>query len=274
MMKVLLLLSYFFSSAVFAWGTIGHRVIGEIAMQQLTPKAKKQVLQLLDGQDLAMVSNYADFVKSDKEFDRYNTWHYLNSPEGKSYLESDKNKSGDVVQGIIYFEDILRNNASKPEEKQFALKFIAHLVGDAHQPMHAGFPNDKGGNDISLNWFGQDRNLHWLWDEGMIDMQQLSYSEYVKFINFASAKQISGWQDSDYLDWVGESRSHLKDAYAKVSSGKYWEYKYNYQFIEIVNSRLLAAGVRLGHLLNSVFERQPMSKKMLEARTKIRATMK
>lgn len=274
-MKIALTLSLLLlSSSLLAWGQIGHRVIGEIAMQHLTPKAKKQVLQLLEGRDLAMVSNYSDFVKSDNQFDRYGSWHYLNAPEGKTYLESDKNKSGDVVQGIIHFEDILRNNQSKPDEKVFALKFLTHLVGDAHQPFHAGYPNDRGGNDVSFNWFGQDKNLHWLWDEGLIDMQQLSYTEYVKFIHFVDKNQSSKLIDSSYLDWVTESRSYIKDAYAKVSTGKYWEYKYSYQFIDIVNARLVAGGIRLADLLNSIFERRAMSKKMIEARQQIKASIK
>lgn len=262
------------STSLFAWGSTGHRVVGEIAMKYLGPKAKKQVAQLLEGKDLAMVSNYADFVKSDKAFSSYDSWHYLNAPEGKNYLQSEKNKKGDVVQGIIYFEDILRNNASKSEDKQFALKFITHLVADAHQPLHAGYPQDRGGNDVNLNWFGQEKNLHWLWDEGMIDMQQLSYTEYVKFINFTNKKEIATLHDSSYLDWVNESRSYLKEANTALSSGKYWEYKYSYQFIGVVNSRLLSAGIRLAGLLNDIFDRRPMTKKMIEARHQIKESMK
>ncbi|MCK5882872.1 MAG: S1/P1 nuclease [Bacteriovoracaceae bacterium] len=275
-MKLILLsiFSLLISSAAFGWGQIGHRVIGEVAMKHLNKNARKQVRRILEGRDLAIASTYADFVKSDKAYRKYNSWHYLNAPKGQSYMDSTKSKKGDVVQGIIYFEDILRNKKTSAANQKLALRYLSHLVGDVHQPLHAGYPSDRGGNHVDLTWFEKDTNIHWVWDEGMIDMLQLSYTEYVKHFYFPTKKEIKIWRKSSYVEWVNESRSYMDAAYKAVGSGKYWEYKYQYQFRDIVAGRLIRAGVRLGHMLNQIFDRRPISKHMLKDRAAIKASMK
>ena len=55
--------------------------------------------------------------------------------------------------------DILASNA--PEEKRLtALKYVVHLVADVHQPLHAGYGEDRGGNTYQLQAFMRGSNLH------------------------------------------------------------------------------------------------------------------
>ena len=52
----------------FGWGVLGHRIVGQIAGSYLTPKARIEVQKILGNESIAMVSNWADFIKSDSEY--------------------------------------------------------------------------------------------------------------------------------------------------------------------------------------------------------------
>ncbi|MDZ7614879.1 MAG: S1/P1 nuclease [Flavobacteriaceae bacterium] len=165
------------------WGATGHRVIGEIAEVHLTKKAKKKVTELLRGHGLAFVSTYGDDIKSDKRYDKYDTWHYVNYPFDKSYQESDKNPKGDIIMGIDTCIKKLKKKDTSPEDQEFYLKFLIHLIGDLHQPLHVAQADDKGGNDLQVRWFNDGSNLHRVWDSNMIDSYKMSYTEMAENIS-------------------------------------------------------------------------------------------
>ena len=76
--------------AVF-WGKNGHRATGQIAEKHLTKKAKRNIDKILKGQSLAFVSTYADEIKSDKKFNKYYSWHYINMDLEQTYEQAKKN---------------------------------------------------------------------------------------------------------------------------------------------------------------------------------------
>ena len=71
----------------------------------------------------------------------------------------------------------LRTPTASLADKQLALRFVVHLVGDLHQPLHVGKCCDKGGNDVKVTWFGKPTNLHAVWDLALVDDEQLSFTE-------------------------------------------------------------------------------------------------
>ena len=83
-LNIAILLICLSSSELHAWGQYGHRIIGEMASNMLSPKTKEKVEAVLNDYSVAMVANWADFVKSDNAYDRYNTWHYVNLDDGLS----------------------------------------------------------------------------------------------------------------------------------------------------------------------------------------------
>ena len=121
------------------------------------------------------MSNWADEIKSDPNWEIANDWHWCTIPDGKLY-EKDKH-SGKAVEKVNDFISVLKNKKSTKEDRQIALKFLIHLIGDLHQPMHVGNGIDRGGNDIKLKWFNAPTNLHRIWDSDLINLQELSYSE-------------------------------------------------------------------------------------------------
>ena len=91
--------SFAFTPKEPQWGPTGHRTIGEIASDHLSNRARKKIEMLLDGHSLAYVSTFGDEIKSDKRYDKYYTWHYVNFPIGSRYEDSKKEEKGDIMTG-------------------------------------------------------------------------------------------------------------------------------------------------------------------------------
>ena len=235
------------------WGSTGHRTIGEIAEKHLSSKAKKQINLLLNHQGLAITSTYGDDIKSDDRYDKYYSWHYVNFPFDKKYEESKKNKGGDIVMGIEHCIKILKDPLAKKDDKVFYLKFLIHLIGDLHQPLHVGRSQDKGGNDIKLLWHYKKTNLHRVWDSDMIEFYNMSYTELASNTEQLSKAQIKNIESGSILDWTYESQALAKKVYASAKMDDKLSYRYSYDHFPLVRSQLQKSGIRLAKILNDIF---------------------
>ena len=235
------------------WGPTGHRAVGEIAEKHLSRKARKNIEKLLDGQSLAFISTYGDEIKSDPAYDKYYTWHFVNFPFGVKYEESEKSEEGDIVMGIKHCIEILKDPESSKEEKVFSLKFLTHLVGDLHQPLHVGKAEDKGGNDIKVKWHYRNSNLHRVWDSEMIESWNMSYTELAENTKTLSREQINQLQQGSVLDWTYESQELAKTIYRSAEQEEKLGYKYSYEHFGTVLTQLQKSGIRLAKILNEVF---------------------
>ena len=233
----------------FSWGATGHRVVGQVAMNHMSKKANKNVLAALGKEDVAMVSNWMDFIKSESDKRHMNAWHYCSIPDSGHYEGAPE--EGDVNKMINQFVEELKTKNFSVDE-QFALKSLIHLVGDVHQPLHVGNGTDRGGNDVKLKFFYSKSNLHRVWDSGMIDKQQLSYTEYAKWIDVTTPDEVEKWQSATVMNWMEESVSYRESIY-DIPEDKNLSYKYVHDHIHQVNLRLLKAGVRLAGILNEIY---------------------
>jgi hypothetical protein len=241
------------------WGQTGHRIIGEIAESYLTKKARKAIREILGSETLAMASNWADFVKSDSSFNYLSTWHYINVKQGLSKTEFNthlqKDTSADAWTQMNFLINELKNKQLAPDTKKLYLRMLIHICGDIHQPLHVGQFEDRGGNSIRVQWFGENTNLHSLWDEKLINFQQLSYTEFARSINHTGKALRKQWQAQPMQEWFYESYQLAEKVYGSITQPEpKLGYRYNYDFIETVNTQLLKGGVRLAGLLNAVFK--------------------
>ncbi|MDX1315298.1 MAG: S1/P1 nuclease [Eudoraea sp.] len=236
------------------WGKTGHRVVGEVAQKYLTGKAKRKIRKLLKGQTLAEVSVYADDIKSDRAYDQFMTWHYVNFEPDQEYGDAEPNPNGDVVMGILRCKAILEDESRSEEDRIFYLKMLVHLVGDLHQPMHAGRAGDRGGNDIQIQWFGSGSNLHRLWDTNMINNFGMSYTELTNKVDKLNRKERLALAQGDVYSWVEESQDIANELYDSVEVGEKLGYSYSYKYWPIVEQQLLKGGVRLAEVLNDIFD--------------------
>ncbi len=257
--KLLLLIPFLFfmkssSDEDVFWGKNGHRATGKIAEKHLTRKAKKCIDKILKGQSLAFVSTYADEIKSDKNFNKYYSWHYVNMDLDETYEEAEKNPKGDLVTGINTCIKVLKDKKSTEEEKNFHLKMLVHFVGDLHQPLHIGRKEDKGANDIQVQWFGKGTNLHSVWDSKLIDDWEMSYIELADNADDLSKKQIQAIEKGTVVEWVNEVHKLTNKVYNSVKKGENLRYKYSYNHFGTVRSQLQRGGIRLAKILNEIYD--------------------
>lgn len=254
MKKILLsfTLVAFIAGQAFSWGQTGHRVVGYIAQQHLDAKAQKKLMEILQGNSLAEVSTWMDEIKSDSTYDNTHDWHWVTIPDGTSYAASDKNPHGDVIEKINEIVAALKKGGLPAEKEREYVKFLVHLVGDVHQPLHVGTGNDRGGNSVKVKWFGHYSNLHRVWDSDMIDSKQLSFRELADFCGPVTDSQIKQWQSTSVEEWAKESMSYRPQVYDIPASGRLG-YEYMYKNFGTVEHRLLQAGIRLAGLLNAIY---------------------
>lgn len=235
------------------WSQTGHRVIGDVAQAHLTGKTKKAISKLLGGQSLAAISNFGDEIKADTMYRKYSAWHYVNIPKGKKYSEVEPSKYGDLVIGVNSCIAKVKNENNSKEERAFYLKMLVHLIGDLHQPMHVGRLEDKGGNDIQVQWFNEGSNLHRIWDSNLIEQNGMSFTEMSASLPFLTKKQKTEIQDGALLDWVEESHLLADELYGSVEMGEKIYYRYGYVWWPTVEKQLQKGGLRLAKVLNDLF---------------------
>jgi hypothetical protein len=240
------------------WGQLGHRIVGEIAEDYLTPKAKAEIKKILGDESMAIASTWADFVKSDTAYKYLNTWHYIDFPKGLTYdqmkEELKKDTAKDAYTAINFLTKELKKKNLPQDKKKTYLRLLIHIVGDVHQPLHVSPEGDQGGNDIKVQWFGQSSNLHRVWDEQLIDDQKLSYTEYAAAINHTTAAQRKAWQSQPLSLWLYESYVIAEDLHNELKENNpKLSYRYNYDHIQTLNQQLLKGGVRLAGLLNTIY---------------------
>ena len=259
-------------SPALAWGKTGHRVVAAIADTQLSGLARAQVEQILGpGESLDEAANWPDEMRSAPGAFWQKTatpWHYV-TLNGIIYDHAPT--EGDALEALTHFRSVLRDPKASLADKQMALRFIVHLVGDLHQPLHNGKCCDKGGNDVKVNWFGKPTNLHAVWDSQLVDEEQLSFTELAaKLERHISHDDVIKWWDINPRDWTSESaeiRDTLYPLPAKPKPGQKLKkgekllpdlsYPYVYKFTPVMERRLSQGGVRLAAYLNALFA-QPL----------------
>lgn len=240
-----------------AWGMLGHRIIGEIADQHLTTKARTEIRKILGNESLAMASNWADLVKSNKSYDSLYSWHFINLPSGldstQIYIKIKKDTAVNLYSKLQLIIQELKTKRLSNEKRVMYLRLLIHFVGDAHQPMHTARPEDRGGNDIKLYWFNAPTNLHQIWDKHLIEYQQLSYTEHSRSINFTSSTQRRKWQAQPVHQWLTESYLIAEKLYQEIEPKQKLSYNYNFNHVDLMNQQLLKGGIRLAGILNQIF---------------------
>ena len=243
------------SVILISWGFKGHRAIATIAQKHLTSNTAYVVSAYLKGESMADVATWADE-------NRTNTtapWHFLNLPLGltheqfvKFVSESDNN----VYTAILKAEANLKDKSLSADQKNEALKYLIHLVGDAHQPMHISRKEDKGGNTIQVRFDDKGTNLHSLWDSKLIDHEGLSEADIAKTYDVATPAQIKQWQSDSPMEWIWESYQISSELYAQVKPGQDIDEAYYQKYIPVIRKRIDEAGIRLAGELNRLFNNE------------------
>lgn len=237
----------------FGWGQIGHRAIGQIAEWHLSRQVLKKISKILGPTSLAMSSTWMDEIRSDSTYHYTNTWHWVTIPTGQQYDKVMQEATGDAYEALQHIIGSLKSDTLSLTEEQEYLKMLVHLVGDLHQPLHVGTGDDRGGNDIEVQWMGEGTNLHSVWDSQMINSKQLSYTELAQHLNRrVTASNTKEWQAATPAQWLEEVMT-LRPMVYNIPEDHTLSYHYLYVNFPIVEQQLLMAGVRLAGILNEIY---------------------
>ncbi len=245
------------ATPAFAWGGDNHRVVCSIAWEETTPAARERIADLLDagGRDaFAESCLWADVYRDDGHPETA-MWHYVNVPPGATSVDlarDCKAPASCVLEQIDRQMAILRGKGGKAE-KAMALKFLAHFVGDLHQPLHAGRAQDNRGGKIKGEFLGQPYDFHWLWDNGLTEALHRPWHDMANELrDNVDRTERRAWIASKPVDWANESLAIANlPATDYVDHGKPFVLGADYQQkqLPIIYDRLSRAGVRLGNML-------------------------
>ncbi len=234
------------SPAVWAWGEQGHQVIAALAESKLTPEVLQEVKHLLalePGATLESISTWADEHRNPTTA----SWHYVNFPKNSCTYEAERDcPNGQCVVAAIDRQTEILASHAPDEKKLLALKYVVHFIGDVHQPLHAGYKEDRGGNTYQLQAFMRGSNLHALWDSGLLKALDQDNSTIVHSLQIRAMPQhapytaVSAAEDSckivGKLGFYPETR--LNAAYVQT-------------YTPVMLFQLAVAGDHLAQVLNS-----------------------
>ncbi len=235
----------------YSYSDLGHKMVAAIAWKNLTPYARQNISRILKPGEKRFVnaSVWADHIKSDNRFNYLKPMHYVNLPrDATQYNKSRDCKKGKcVVEAIHTFSQVLKSG--KKKDKLLALRMLIHLVGDIHQPMHAGLKQDRGGNWYEVVYQGKTTNLHKLWDTHLIkrldtDWQEASQKLNIEGLIVDVASPEIWAQESHHLavnfTYQAKENVEVSEAYLEEAD-------------ELAKKQILVAGWRLAMWLNRLW---------------------
>lgn len=255
-MKKFVLIAFLscYAAVCFGWGQKGHDVVALIAEKHLSAQAKESVKKYLHGYPMVYYANWLDNVRNNPAYAESVTWHYTNVDEGQSYQTMPKPSTGDILDGIRYSIRQMKDPASNDSIKTQYLKYLIHLLGDLHCPMHAGRASDLGGNRYPLKWMGQNTNLHKVWDEFMPEKSHAwSATEWVSFIDLPTTRVNEAYTRGNPEQWILETVEISKDIYKNSPENGNLSWDYLHQYTPLVEQQFLKGGYRLASILNELF---------------------
>lgn len=241
------------------WSAAGHSVICEIAWMRLTDEARHMVRDVTDLDDSASFAAscaWADQVR--RTTHRYSApYHYVNIPPNTAGFDQERDCADPerrcVTWAVTEYAEVLQDRTASREARGEALKFLAHFVGDLHQPLHAGYAHDLGGNRQDVDFFGATRNLHSVWDGAIVARGGYTGPAAAQRLNDAiTPAQVVEWEGFDPESWTNESYEIVESmVYDFPTTGEVRD-EYFERALEISLVRIQQAGVRLAYTLNEI----------------------
>ena len=273
--------------AAHAWGDEGHEIIALIAWNYLDPSVREKVTLLLSSDSshltaddgIAAEATWADRLRdtdrsTDKaHYDATREWHYVDIELGDPDIDAacfahPRLPSGIyasagpahicIVDKINEFRRELADPRLPQSERLAALQFLLHLIGDLHQPLHAGDDHDRGGNDKRVEALGMRAGtLHHYWDTVFVErLGEHSATVAQALIADISPGQQREWRSGRPAAWAMQSFALAhKVAYGELprpdAAGRYLLGEtYVRDATATVRLQLERAGVRLAQVLN------------------------
>jgi hypothetical protein len=243
---------------VFGWGPEGHSLVARLAAAHLTPAAEARVAEILGpGVTIQSISSWPDQIRRERA--DTGPWHYIDIPIDKPRLDMARDcpKGDCVLAKIEEFKKVVVDPAATAVQRKEALMFLVHFVGDMHQPLHCADNKDKGGNDVKLDFFGRDYNLHSVWDSGLLGRMGKEDELFTQFSRDLTEKRAKKWGKGTVEEWAEQAhKAAQKVVYGKLPkapAGGPVKVDAAYERVAdpLIKAQIEKAGARLAMVLNS-----------------------
>jgi hypothetical protein len=250
------LVSLLTTSPAYPWGSKGHEIVAAIAETQLTDASRKVIKELLPrGTTLADASTWPD--KAGRQIPDMDPYHFINFPKDANTYDQQRDWKlrNCIIEAIAWYMQVLKSPDAPRNEKRIALRFVAHLVGDIHQPLHAGFAEDRGGNSVDVRFNGRKENLHSLWDTALVEFEEGTPAAIAARIQAeVTSEDLQQWQQGIPAEWALESLAILRTLVYRLPAWGEIDATYIEAARAVIRTRIAQAGIRLAWLLNQTLQ--------------------
>jgi hypothetical protein len=242
----------------FAWGPEGHNLVARLAAAHLTPAATARVAEILGASvTLQSIASWPDQIRRERVAS--GPWHYVDIPIDKPHLDMARDcpKGECVIAKIEDFKKVVTDRAASAVERREALIFLVHFVGDMHQPLHCSDNNDKGGNDIKLEFFGRNSNLHSVWDSGLLGRKGAEETLFAQYSKDLTEKRVKKLAKGSVKSWAEQSHKVAQrvvyGSLPQAPAGTEVKIDATYERLAdpVIQDQIERAGARLARVLNS-----------------------
>src|SRR5258705_7009919 len=162
-----------------------------------------------------------------------------------------------VIVKIDELQRTLGDKSTAPEKRKEALMFLVHFVGDMHQPLHCSDNKDKGGNDVKLDFFGRNANLHSVWDSALLGRMGSEDALFTQYSKDLTAKRVRKLGRGSVESWAEQShKAGQKVVYgmllqAPAGGQVKIDAAYERSAAPVIKDQIERAGARLAQVLNT-----------------------
>jgi hypothetical protein len=245
---------FFSTVSAYAWGALAHRVIAQVALDYITPETQQEITHLLGSHSIVDVAMAADEWRSARP--ETSSWHYVNIPFAATSYHATRDCPNEdcVIAAIVKYQTILSRHSSGQNRRQEALIFLVHFIADIHQPLHCIDNNDRGGNDVTVKFFGMPTNLHTVWDGGILyrtHLQERAYTHRLR--RWLTTQNQHDLQQGTPVDWALEAHDVARRHAYQLPSDRNLRSGYYSATVPLIEAQLAKAAIRLAYVLNTAF---------------------
>jgi len=249
-----------------SWGPEGHTAVGIIAVEQLQPRALHELektVSPLTKETVAQACNWPDDLRESGAGEWSRRLHYVNIPRdeeaysatrdcplpGPDLAAADRPERFCVTESIKFYAAKMADRQVSDEKRWRAFAWLCHFVGDLHQPLHAGYADDRGGNTVEVVFNDETIDLHHFWDSALIRQKAGSWQYLVGELGvFPPSAEGSTWSPAMVDGWTTES--HKLDMNFVYPAPEHIDAAYASQSWELIQIQIRVAAARLATIIN------------------------
>ena len=248
-------LAYAASQSASAWNNIGHATIAVIAERHMTEEAKEKCRAYLK-HNLPYYSAWMDYWRNCPGFEHTSSWHSVPVDVNNKQIKGEVNNAALQINRIC--KKMRKYHKLKDSLVADNLKYLIHLVGDMHCPVHTKYsPEEPNLKQRSVKMKGKKMGFHSFWDASVGYYNNgLNCDQIAEKYDTLTVEQIAAICKGNPDDWAAVNAVEMREIYTllPVHSEVTEVSKENHERMkQIAMQQALRGGYRLAKVLNEIF---------------------